>query len=105
MLIADNYRQSGRLPDFDIKDIQEYERAKEKLCLKIINTDLNRKLLSDVPHVPFCDLSVVFYIFLDRVPDQNASVLVSNQIMDVWGVNTDTLYEQQYMKIILQKRD
>ena len=94
MLIADNYRQSGRLPGFDIRDIQEYERAKEKLCLKVINTDLNRKLLSDVPHVPFCDLSVVFYIFLDRVPDQNANVLVSNQMMDVWGVDTDTLYEQ-----------
>lgn len=92
--VAENYKKNRVISDFDTMNITDYERVKERICFKVVNTDLNRELLCDVPHVPFCDLSVVFYVLLDSIPGQSASVMVNNRFMDIWGVDTDTLFEK-----------
>lgn len=94
MAIVEDYKKNCMISDFDIRIIKDYERVKERICFKVVNTDLNRELLSDVPHVPFCDLSVVFYVLLDNFPGQMASIAVSNKFMAGWGVDTDTLFER-----------
>ena len=58
--VAENYKQNRPVFGFDATFITDYERVKERICFKVINTDLNRELLADVPHVPFHDLSVFF---------------------------------------------
>lgn len=88
-----NYEQNRPLFDFDTTLVTDYGRVKNSICLKIVNTKLNRELLSDVPHVQFLDLSVVFYILLDDLLGKNASILVKNEHMVNWGVDTDTVYE------------
>lgn len=90
--VVENYEES-RISDFDITMVRDFEQAKERLCFKVINSELNRELLSNVPHVPFCDLSVVFYLLIDNLPGQNGSVMVNNMFMADWGVDTETLFE------------
>lgn len=92
--VAENYRKNYRISGFDIKGIADYERVKGKICFKVVNTDLNRELLSEVPSVPFCDLSVVFYVLLDSRQEQGASFMVNNRFMAGWGVDTETLFER-----------
>lgn len=92
--VAENYRESCRISGFDIKSITDYERVKEKICFKVVNTDLNRELLSEVPNVPFCDLSVVFYVLLDSRQEQGVSFMINNRFMADWGVDTETLFER-----------
>ncbi len=94
MEIVANYKKNCVISDFDTKNITDFERVKERICLKVVNTDLNRELLCDVPHIPFCDLSVVFYVLVDSIPGQNGSVMISNRFMADWGVDTDTLFER-----------
>lgn len=94
MAVVENYKKNCVISNFDAMNIMDYERAKEKLCFKVVNTDLNRELLSNVPHIPFCDLSVVFYVLLDSILGQSTSVMVNNSFMDIWGVDTDTLFER-----------
>ena len=86
--------EEHRAPEeFDTSLVTDYEKAKDRICLKVVNTERNEELLSDVPSVPFCDLSVIFYIKLPEVSGQEASVTVRNALMDSWGIDTDTLFE------------
>lgn len=78
---------------FDTGIITDYERAKDSICFKVVNTERNTELLSDVPSIPFCDLSVIFYIKMPKMDDQEASVTIHNSLMDSWGIDTDTLFE------------
>lgn len=88
--------EENRVPGcfrFDVGMITDYGRVKDKICLRVVNTDRNRKLLSDVPHVPFCDLAVIFHVKLPGLQGQEASVTIRNGLMDSWGVDVDTLYQ------------
>lgn len=92
-VVVENYQQNRQVSDFDTTFITDYEKVKERIRFKVVNTDLNKELLSEVPHFPFYDLSVVFYVLIDEIPEQNGSVLIRNQFLESWGVDKDTLWE------------
>ena len=92
-VVAEYYEKNRLTVDFDTRDIMDYERVKDKICYKVINTALNSELLSDVPHVPFCDLSVVFYVRIDSIQGQGGSIMIHNSLLGEWGLDTDTLFE------------
>lgn len=79
---------------FDTGSITDYNQVKERICFKIVNTELNQDLLQDTPHVPFLDLSVIFYILLDGDAVPNGMITINNSLMNAWGVETDALYKK-----------
>ena len=88
--------EAHRVPNcfgFDAGMITDYSRAKDSICFKVVNTERNTELLSDVPSIPFCDLSVIFYIKMPKMDGQEASVTIHNSLMDSWDVDTETLFE------------
>lgn len=91
--IAEDYKKNHPLSGFDATIMNDYVRVKDRICFKVINTALNSELLSGVPHIPFWDLAVVFYILLDSIPGQNASIMVQNSNMIDWEVDTDILFK------------
>ncbi|MBP5250687.1 MAG: hypothetical protein J6Z46_11880 [Lachnospiraceae bacterium] len=86
--------EANKCPDFSQFDfVTDYEKARKYICFKLINTEKNRELLSDVPSIPFCDLSVVFYILFDQADGNgSSSLLVRQDLMEKWGVGVEELY-------------
>lgn len=87
--VAEDYIKNRPVFGFDATIMYDYDRVKYRICFKVVNTALNHELLENVPHIPFCDLSVVFYVLVDN----NASITVNNSFMTIWGVDTDELFE------------
>lgn len=82
-------RHSGR---FDISPFLDFNGAKDKLYVRLINRHLNTELLEDVPHRLFLDDFAVTVRCLVESPDiGTASFLVSSSHMKLWGINTETL--------------
>ena len=77
----------------DMRYFLNYERVKEQIVLKLINTEKNRELLSDVPHVEFLDLSIVFQVLISDENIGAASVLIHNAHAKLWGVDHNELYK------------
>lgn len=65
--------------------ISDYEAVRDRICFKLINAEKNKELLKDVPYLPFMDLAIVFYILVDLCADGNATALVRNNMISVWG--------------------
>ena len=70
-----------------------YEYVKDNILFKLINTEDNKELLMQVPHIPYLDLSIVFYVSISETEQGIMTALVRNQHMEVWNVTAYDLYE------------
>ena len=91
------YENSKELRDRDFKDnlnwISDFEKCKDKLYYRLLNTNMNEELLNTIPHMAFMDLSIVFYLFLKDGAGSISSILVTNLILNMWGVTVSDLMQ------------
>lgn len=78
---------------FDVEWFKDFEQVKGKIAYKLVNCEANRKLLEDVPHIPFLNLAKVFYVNFCSDEFGSGSILVHNNHMELWGVTTEELNE------------
>ena len=73
----------------------DYENIKNKLFVKLINTERNRELLRDVPHKKFGDIAIVYGIYInsdDETRHKNLiSTVVSNDMLKTYGINEEKI--------------
>ena len=96
--IIQEYQQKIKAADKDISgkslDLLSFDAVKDKIYMKLINTDWNRKLLETTPHIPFLDLSVVFYLLLEKTEEGNRIVHIQEEHICQWEVSPQRLYKE-----------
>ena len=81
--------------DFDAKSIYEFDMLKERIIYAVINKSRNRDLLERIPYRVFNDELVITYkIMLDNVVDGSATLQVNNEILKIWNVSEEDLWQQ-----------
>ncbi len=78
---------------FDTEQITDFERIKDKIVPKLVNRAWNAEQLKDRVHTDMGDLSVTYHILLQQDFVGNASVAVTNQIMQMWSIDVESLHE------------
>ena len=73
--------------------LPELEDVRERLYVRLINAERNRRLLATLPHVPFLDLAMIFYMKLDISRIYDAMVLVRRRDLERWGIPLNVLKE------------
>lgn len=70
---------------FKTEDFYDFDKMKEKIVLKVINTERNLDLLKQVPNLSMegLGLSVVFYVSL-MTGEQSAGILIKNEHLRLW---------------------
>lgn len=82
----------GKRPALDMRHFLNYESVKSSIVYKLINTDKNRELLKDLPHVEFLDLSIVFQCMVVNEEVGTATILIHNAHTKLWGVSVEELH-------------
>ena len=77
--------------DLDMDFFTDYEKVKHQLFCKLINRDMNPMLLKQVPHEDFLDLAIVVYFKFDESALQGASILIKNEHIEKWGIDSSEL--------------
>lgn len=99
-LILMEYRAALEQADVSctqLDGILDYKTAKHHLCIKLVNTEKNRDMLKDIPHVDILDLSATFLYLVSADSRTVKSSTVTNQILDMWGIPVDTLYRDAFI--------
>lgn len=93
--VVRTYKQSRPGVRFDLDSLQDYAKAREHICMKLVNAEKNAERLENIPHRNFLDLAVTFFIPVDMGDDSqgSASAQVTVQMMEAWGVSVDELYQ------------
>jgi hypothetical protein len=70
----------------------DFDKVKERIVYKLVNTEKNKVLLEDIPHVDFLDLSIVFQCLVAKDDQSTATILIHNAHTKLWDVSTKELY-------------
>ena len=71
----------------------EFDFAKDHIVYKLINYEKNIELLKEIPHIRFLDLAIVFYYLINKSEQENATILIYNSHLEMWGTDLETLHK------------
>ncbi|MCM1105871.1 MAG: DUF5688 family protein [Blautia sp.] len=90
--ILSAYRRHLPEEDFDTSMFTNFEKVHSRIIMRLINYARNEELLQDVPHFLFQDLAVVFYCLLHASDENQASILIHNEHLALWGIDGEQIY-------------
>ncbi len=64
-----------------------------KVEFKLVNKEMNKGLLEEVPHREFLDLAVIYVVIVERDENEVASFLVRNEMLEAYGLTQEELEE------------
>ncbi len=80
-------------PQFNIDDFTNYDVMKEKLAIQVVSTERNADMLENIPHKEIEDMSMVCRFIVDAGPAGTGSILVTNQMLENFGVTKEQLFD------------
>ena len=81
------------MPKFQVSDLTNYAEMKNRLAMEVVSAERNAKMLQDVPHEQMEDIAVVYRLVLDSSKDASSTVLVTNDLMDKFGITHEQLHD------------
>ncbi len=90
------YEENGHRENLDISFFLEYEQLCDQVVYKIINREKNEELLAAVPWEPFLDMAIVFYCHVPGNSLGNATIMIYNNHLAMWGITKEQLYEDAF---------
>lgn len=77
--------------DISMEFFMDYGKVRDRIVYKLINYQMNEELLKEVPHIPFLDMAVVFYYYMENEVFGAASILIYDVHMKKWAVSLKRL--------------
>lgn len=77
-----------------VKNINDWNWAKNKVMFTLVNTEKNKEVLKAVPSTPFLDLSYTYYIQLQNGNLENGNVRIKNEYLYRWNITLEELHKQ-----------
>jgi len=87
------YETRKRKLGIDVSCFRNFSEMRNKVGCKLINRAQNMQLLERIPHRPFLDLEIVYFLFFLGSLDGDATMLIENEHIKVWGVTQEELYK------------
>lgn len=78
-------------PQFDLDAFNDYDKMKSKLSMEVVSAEKNADFLENVPHEKMEDMAVVYRFVLDSSDSGNGTILVTNQMLDQYGITKEQL--------------
>lgn len=80
----------------DPRFFTDFAQAKKHLVYQLINFDKNKERLSELPHIRYLDLAIVFCCILHLENGETASILIRNEHLQLWQTDLDTIKKQAF---------
>ncbi len=90
--ILEIYQDNSSVTDLDFSILNDFSQLREKVAYKLIHTASNKELLTTIPSIPYLDLSIVFYLYLEKHDAGQMTALIHNDHMKAWGTDTEELH-------------
>lgn len=92
--LYENVKDSGKNIEPHVKDIGNYETAKDKLRLRLHNRRKNAMYLKDVPYKRFLDdFAMVPYLLIYEEGEASGVTVVSDHILNMWEKDFEEVFE------------
>lgn len=76
----------------DYKIDLDFSEHQSQVIYRLVNYQKNAGILSEIPHIRFLDLAIIFYCLVGQSESGIASLRITNQMMKEWQIETRDLY-------------
>ena len=76
----------------------------QRVCCRLVNTKSNRNLLDHIVHMPYLDLSIVFYWEIPLKRGLYAQKWIMERDLKNWGITKEELYQTALTNTVEQQR-
>lgn len=90
--ILHSYYQNAPKENIDISFFTDFSKVKERIIFKLVNYERNKELLSQVPHIRYLDLALIFNCFVNSTESGCATILIHHHHLSFWDITTEELY-------------
>lgn len=90
--IFESYKENLPKENFDISLFKDFDKAKGKIIIKLVNYERNKELLQEIPHVRFHDLAIIYVVAVSDFMQEFATILIHNEHLDFWNITPKDLY-------------
>lgn len=97
--IAATYQAHYIDQDMDVSAVTDFDNVKDKIVCKLINEEANRQFLEDKPYTKVEDLAVVYQILMDKNAEGTATITITDNLMDRYGIILEDLHEQALLNM------
>lgn len=92
--IAHIYEESKQMKGcINPETITDFYEMKDRIILRLVNGEKNQDVLTRCPHRFMEDLAVTYRVLAGKNEDGISTFLVSNDLMEQWGLDEQKLYE------------
>ena len=91
-IAADAKMAANTIPVFELSEITDYETVKNNLVMQVVPVEPNKEMLENIPHKTVEDIAVVYRAELPGRADGSASTLVTNKLLEEYGVTAEQLH-------------
>ncbi|MBQ1749900.1 MAG: hypothetical protein II044_06300 [Lachnospiraceae bacterium] len=85
------YVNSRKRQSIDLSFFTDFPKVKDHIIFDLISQKKNKRLLEDVPYIPYLDLAIVFRCLLDCDDQGRSSILIRKDHMNHWQITKDEL--------------
>ena len=85
------YRQNDTPPPLDYQMLSDYEGIRPNIACKLIHAASNEAILRDVPHIPWMDLAIVFYLCIHEDDTGLMTAMIHNSHLRIWNISLEDL--------------
>lgn len=78
---------------FDTSCFTDFDKVKNHIVYRLVNYSYNQDLLKNIPHKKFLDFAIIYYCIIDMDSSQFANILIYNNHLSYWGIDSDMLYQ------------
>lgn len=91
--LAEIYRSADCRKSMNMEFFRDFDKVKDNICYRLIGKKQNEKMLREIPHIDYLDLTVCFFYAFKEAPMGAASILIHQSHMELWGVSVLELLE------------
>ena len=79
--------------DLDVSTITDFDTVKDKINIKLINSEQNAEYLKGKPHTDIADLSAIYYIDLGIDECGSMTTVISDYLLSQYGISVEELHQ------------
>ncbi len=79
-------------PEIQTDWLRDYEKVKDRLFIRVSDAQANKDYLANLPHKTVDGLAVTYHIAMNGMEGANASVAITNHMIDEYGVTREQLH-------------
>ena len=84
----------------EIVNDMSFEKIKDKIMCKLVNTHDNASMRENIPNIPYLDLSVIFLLLCEETEEIAATLMITNKHLNYWSVDKEELYQRALVNMV-----